>query len=876
MKWTRNLSFSQKIALIAVLYSLPIVALTAFVYRHYSAQIEISRLELGGASYQNKLAKLVFTSTRLALQAAAFEKQDGLEDVRMQELKTALASDFESLSSVHGASMGALKLDDDAVGQSVGVDNTYGALQDHMKSLQSARSVKDIYAEASAITSIGTSLFEYSTDSSGLILDPDLDTFYLMNIASVLMPNQFRFSVRHLGRVDGAEDKLDMLRTSLMNASVAKAEFITNLNGIMKSITIANAHDEENYQKSDKLEPLSNKTILVGNDQLLFLLDEQSNQLNVDWIGKFRSHTMSQLLPQFEVWREINENLQEQIQFRIDSFQNRRWSTVATVVGIWLVAALIGFVVQRGLSTKIALVQSKLDHVTDTNFKHSIHLHKSAHQSSAASNESAAAIQESVAAMAEITSMLGQTKMNIQSADVASKEASQATIQGASTMEALGRSMDDIAKTNESLAEMNRVIHEIANKTNVINDIVFKTQLLAVNASIEAARAGHHGKGFAVVAAEVANLASLSGAASNDIKTLLNESKSKVKDIISATGSAVDLGKNVTSQAIQTFNDVSARMNLITSQIHSVLQAASEQEAGVNQTSLALEELNKTAAEHTTAARLHEDIALAMKKNSEDLRQIQRSLRQAVNGEASTGAPLVTRSVPRGAGQSSLASNSRSMTPRGSTGERPRSNAMGSERPKLDPAINSKVYTIKASSNAVAGQSRARNLASKILNKQKGPGADGASRPVSSSHTTGATRFSWNDRLDIGIRDMNDEHKKLIGIMAKLEVSWKKREDFATIKGLLDELVTYTSVHFEDEEAFFDDFNYSDAMTHKDIHRSLLGKLDSHVNQIMSTGFIEESFFEFLRTWLSAHIQGVDTKYAKEYEDKQNQYRAAS
>lgn len=96
-------------------------------------------------------------------------------------------------------------------------------------------------------------------------------------------------------------------------------------------------------------------------------------------------------------------------------------------------------------------------------------------------------------------------------------------------------------KMEENFEEINsivQVINVIQEKTNVINDIVFQTKLLAFNASVEAARAGELGKGFAVVAEEVGNLANMSGQASKEITEIILNGSQQIKQIISNTKSA--------------------------------------------------------------------------------------------------------------------------------------------------------------------------------------------------------------------------------------------------------------------------------------------------------------------------------------------------
>ena len=91
--------------------------------------------------------------------------------------------------------------------------------------------------------------------------------------------------------------------------------------------------------------------------------------------------------------------------------------------------------------------------------------------------------------------------------------------------------LNTVSKNNSEMNEVASLIIEIADKTQVINDIVFQTKLLSFNASVEAARAGEEGKGFAVVAEEIGHLASVSGEAAIEISAIIEKSVANVKRI---------------------------------------------------------------------------------------------------------------------------------------------------------------------------------------------------------------------------------------------------------------------------------------------------------------------------------------------------------
>jgi methyl-accepting chemotaxis protein len=134
-------------------------------------------------------------------------------------------------------------------------------------------------------------------------------------------------------------------------------------------------------------------------------------------------------------------------------------------------------------------------------------------------------------------------------------------------MEKLGQSIEVIKSATGDMDKMLQIINQITLKSIVITDIVAKTELLAMNASIEAARAGDHGKGFSVVSEEVETLARTSGKSAKQIKDLLNESSIKVNQIIRTMNERIKEGEVVSKKAHDAFQRISEGVDQLKEQI---------------------------------------------------------------------------------------------------------------------------------------------------------------------------------------------------------------------------------------------------------------------------------------------------------------------
>ncbi|MGE0526529.1 MAG: methyl-accepting chemotaxis protein, partial [Bdellovibrionales bacterium] len=186
------------------------------------------------------------------------------------------------------------------------------------------------------------------------------------------------------------------------------------------------------------------------------------------------------------------------------------WLILPVVAGVLVLPTGWMWLATRRLSAELSEIVHTLDRFSEQNSMTSEDLRESSQHLSGASREQSAAVQEAVASITQIRSMLAQTSEHVREVQNLTSNVNEKTEDGSQIMARMETAMIAIEQANSQLQSFEEIIRSIREKTQVINDIVFKTQLLSFNASIEAARAGQYGRGFAVVAEEVGKLAQLS------------------------------------------------------------------------------------------------------------------------------------------------------------------------------------------------------------------------------------------------------------------------------------------------------------------------------------------------------------------------------
>lgn len=302
---------------------------------------------------------------------------------------------------------------------------------------------------------------------------------------------------------------------------------------------------------------------------------------------------------------------------------------------LFVIFFVIAFFFGRRISRQLVSQTESLVEATRLAKHSSESLSHASQQLSASSSEQASAIQETVSAMEEMGSMISQTTRHAGDSAALAATANEKAEAGRGTMEKMAKAMAEIQDANAQLGTIIQVINEISSKTNVINDIVFKTQLLSFNASIEAARAGQHGRGFAVVAEEVGNLAQVSGKSAREITELLEKSRAQVDAIVQNTSGRVKEGHRISEEALDSFHEIAENVKLISGKVADINQAASEQELGVKQTSVAITQMDVSARKNQEISAQSASLAKNIETQARKLTQIGELLRFYTIGRAS-------------------------------------------------------------------------------------------------------------------------------------------------------------------------------------------------------------------------------------------------
>lgn len=338
------------------------------------------------------------------------------------------------------------------------------------------------------------------------------------------------------------------------------------------------------------------------------------------------------------------------------SFNSALTTTIAVIVGVILLSIFLGYFIARSISKPLLSMVEVARKVADGDLTQSVNISTKDEigqlgtalgrmvdnlrvlinniimnsQSVAASSQEISASTEEIAstsssqseAAANIADLFKELSVAINSVASSAEEAAEMSNDTVRTAREGGRIVDDALKGMQSVSgqmdQLENDSRKIGDIIEVIDDIAEQTNLLALNAAIEAARAGEQGRGFAVVADEVRKLAERSSAATKEITNIIKMIQENTKNSVQAVAISVDqstLTGEAFDKIIEMVNNTSAKVNEIAAACEEEAAQAAEVMLSVESISASSEESaaasEETAATCQSLAQLSEELAVS-------------------------------------------------------------------------------------------------------------------------------------------------------------------------------------------------------------------------------------------------------------------------
>jgi len=292
-----------------------------------------------------------------------------------------------------------------------------------------------------------------------------------------------------------------------------------------------------------------------------------------------------------------------------------------------LALALIAVALTRSLTRQVGAAVQRVR-------SSSAELEATAGQQAAGSREQAAAttqvtttVKELLTTSRQIAESTGRVARMMEETSSTARTGEQTVRKGQEAVDGIRRQVEAIVT---HMLDLGRKSQQIGNILEIINEMAEQTNILAINASIEAAGAGDSGKRFAVVADEIRNLADRVARSTRDIRTLIEETRAAANTTVMAT----EDGSKAVESGTRQFSEVSDAFQQIRTLVETSMEAAREIELGTRQQTTAVEQVNVAIGSVAQAAKESESGARQTFTTSSELASLSKDLMRLIKAAA--------------------------------------------------------------------------------------------------------------------------------------------------------------------------------------------------------------------------------------------------
>ncbi len=436
----------------------------------------------------------------------------------------------------------------------------------------------------------------HSGDKSNLILDPDLDSYYLMDVVLLALP----IAQDRMGTV--IWQAADILAK---NDFSQKAEFSLLLSAeliaqsdVARIVTVdfptVFKEDPNFYGTLDslqgKLPPIVdnyNEKTVAFIEMLKGLADGNPQQITLDQLIQTGLEARA---ANFQLWNASVEEMDNFLAARITHWENERfmafWPNAISV----LIIAMFAFLVVRSTSKNLSEIMAKLVQMSRDVESGAQQISATSQNLAQAATEQSASLQDTSGSIEQISTVSATNAQSAEEANRISVGVKSASEQGAANVTRMLQAIEKIKASADETVEIVRIIDAIA----------FQTNLLALNAAVEAARAGDAGKGFAVVAEEVRALAQRSAEAARQTAEKINRSQELAIEGVSVSGEVMQSLEGIKENAVKAASvvkEIADGTNHQSQNVREVNTAVTQLEQVTHTNSAAAEELSATTQE---------------------------------------------------------------------------------------------------------------------------------------------------------------------------------------------------------------------------------------------------------------------------------------